>query len=656
MNKSGRFALLIGTYDYGDTQLNRLRSPRNDIHQLRNVLKSQDRGRFQRIRIADNFDYSELRAEIAWLLEERSPDDFILFYYSGHGIPKSDDELLLTCKDTKYDNPRLHAFSSTDLNHWFNRSRSRRQVIIIDCCYSGAFAQKQFKDNADREFVTERTFMPKEGYGRFLMTACRRNQTVVENPSGLSILTGSLVEGLNGVAAPTSPVITIQDLYDYASDRVTNYATGMTPLCEVTEGAGKLHIAYNPLPRVARSIGSALISLNDDDFIPRLGAVIFIGKSLDRLSPREAKNAREALRNRLPVEVHPEVSEEIEAILYKRPLLERSAEESEEAVVQKRRLKIASYAFGLFLAVFLTAVWFWEPLQEATGLSESAATGKTDSNAPQSPKWVEGEGKAIDASVGSSRTAGTAMAPEAQSPDEGQRVFRDCKDCPEMVEIPAGSASIGSPEEEAGRDLDEGPQRVVDFPAFAIGRMEVTYDDWKLCVSADSCRELEDTHWGRGRLPVVLVSREDAKIYTRWLSKRSGRQYRLPTEAEWEYAARAGTNSQFVTGNSIGAREANFAKAVERAVEVGSYPPNAWGLYDVHGNVSEWVQDCWHSSYHGAPSGPGSWTEEHCKFGVVRGGAWKDVIDSIRLAARSRIRVDQRLLHIGFRVARDLKR
>jgi formylglycine-generating enzyme required for sulfatase activity len=179
-----------------------------------------------------------------------------------------------------------------------------------------------------------------------------------------------------------------------------------------------------------------------------------------------------------------------------------------------------------------------------------------------------------------------------------------------MVALPGGTFLMGSPEGEEGRDADEGPQHEVTIRSFAIGKYEVTFEEWDACVAAGGCNgyQPDDRGWGRGRRPVINVSWDDAQAYMAWLAEATGKPYRLPSEAEWEYATRAGTTTRYAFGDEITEKEANFGGTVGKTTEVGSYPANAWGLHDIHGNVVEWVEDIWHNSYQGAPADGSAWT------------------------------------------------
>ena len=242
--------------------------------------------------------------------------------------------------------------------------------------------------------------------------------------------------------------------------------------------------------------------------------------------------------------------------------------------------------------------------------------------------------------------------------------FKDCAECPEMVVIPAGEFMMGSND----GDSDEEPvHKVAIGRPFAVGKFEVTFAEWDACVAAGGCsRKPEDRGWGRGRQPVINVSWHDAtKEYLPWLSRKTSKTYRLLTEAEWEYAARGVTSASavhatYAWGNDIGKSRANCDGCGspwdnKQTAPVGSFAANAFGLHDMHGNVWEWVQDCWHDTYQGAPTDGSAWITSCTDASrVVRGGSW--VIDPryLRAAYRGRYGSGFRYFHFGFRVGRTL--
>jgi formylglycine-generating enzyme required for sulfatase activity len=233
--------------------------------------------------------------------------------------------------------------------------------------------------------------------------------------------------------------------------------------------------------------------------------------------------------------------------------------------------------------------------------------------------------------------------------------FRDCPDCSELVVIPPGDFVMG-----ANDTPYEKPERTISIPsAFAIGRREVTFAEWDLCVAAGACKHTPDDHgWGRGDQPVINVSWDDAKLFVGWLSQKTGKKYRLPSEAEWEYAARAGTKTPFWWGRDVGVGRAQCANCInpppQKMAATGSFRPNGFGLYDTAGNAAEWVEDCWNDTYRNAPKDASAWTSGDCRLRVLRGGNFTSPAAAVRSAARFRYDEDVRYYANGFRVLREL--
>jgi len=221
---------------------------------------------------------------------------------------------------------------------------------------------------------------------------------------------------------------------------------------------------------------------------------------------------------------------------------------------------------------------------------------------------------------------------------------------------------MGSPDTEKGRDLDEGPQHEVAIPKpFAVARFDVTFDEWDACVADGGCDGYipPDQGWGRGRRPAINMSWDNSQAYVVWVSRKTGKAYRMLTEAEWEYAARAGSTTVYYWGDEIGKGNANCDGCGskwdnQQTSPVGSFAANAFGLYDMAGNVWQWVQDCYHESYIGAPADGSAWISVDCSRRVIRGGSWISLPQLLRSAGRFRNSADSRGNLLGFRVARTL--
>jgi formylglycine-generating enzyme required for sulfatase activity len=283
-------------------------------------------------------------------------------------------------------------------------------------------------------------------------------------------------------------------------------------------------------------------------------------------------------------------------------------------------------------------------------------------------------------------TANSISAAELKTP----HTFQDCDTCPLMVTIPSGAFQMGSPESETGRDVDESPRIVVAVAAFAISQTEVTRAHWVeferdaghraasgcLTWDGDGYVQAQNLGWRYPGFPqsdahpVVCVNWQDARAYAQWMSRKTGHLYRLPLEYEWEYAARAGTQSPYPWGTSA-ADLCNYANAADAELAlkhpnwptqtchdgfaftspVGSYEPNAWGLYDMHGNVMEWVQDCWGTKI----ARPGAGMDPlNCRSQVIRGGGWDLSVNQLRSAFRGKAPPLNQGTSTGFRLVRKL--
>ena len=271
------------------------------------------------------------------------------------------------------------------------------------------------------------------------------------------------------------------------------------------------------------------------------------------------------------------------------------------------------------------------------------------------------------------------------------KTFKDCADCPAMVVVPAGRFRMGSPSGESRRGDDEGPVHQVRIGRFALGKYEVTKGEFAAFVrdsgyhAGGGCRVHTGSKWETQasnswrdpgfaqteRDPVACVSWDDAKAYVGWLSRKTGKAYRLASESEWEYAARAGTRTVRYWGDDAD-KACSFANVADRTAKerygkwnthncrdghvhtapVGTYRANGFGVHDMHGNVWEWVEDCWNKSYAGAPGDGAAWTSGDCRRRVRRGGSWVSEPWLVRAADRYVLDTGKRFNYNGFRVAR----
>ena len=249
-------------------------------------------------------------------------------------------------------------------------------------------------------------------------------------------------------------------------------------------------------------------------------------------------------------------------------------------------------------------------------------------------------------------SATDAIAAEIKAGD----IIKDCDECPEMVVVPAGRFQMGAPK---GKKREKPVHEVIIAKPFAISKYEVTWDEWEACMAAGGCeREPDDHKWGRDNRPIINIVWEEANDYVKWLSKRTGHTYRLASEAEWEYAARAGTATNYWWGDKLKKKHANCRKcgtkwSGKESAPVGSFPPNPWGIHDMHGNIWEWTADCWNPNHDGAPPDAAVREVGECAKRVIRSGSWYYFPKLSRSASRDKFQADLFSYNIGIRPVRE---
>lgn len=305
-------------------------------------------------------------------------------------------------------------------------------------------------------------------------------------------------------------------------------------------------------------------------------------------------------------------------------------------------------------ASLLAEIAFWESVKESRNPEEFRAYV---AEYPQGRfvSLARVRIKALTAETGTGNSTGIAAPPAAATVFREGDIFQECGVCPQMVVVPAGRFEMGSDK----RTAEEKPQHAVAISkAFAMGAYEVTVGEWDACFKEGGCSQGPEQ--GRDvKLPIGNVSWDDARNYVKWLSKKTAQKYRLPSEAEWEYAARAGTATGYWWGDEKGVKRANCTDCgtpwdSKNASPTGSFGPNPFGLYDIHGNISEWVQDCWNPSYQNAPGDGEAWMSGDCLSRVLRGGSWALDHEYMRSSRRNRYDRDVRYYLNGFRVLREL--
>ena len=316
----------------------------------------------------------------------------------------------------------------------------------------------------------------------------------------------------------------------------------------------------------------------------------------------------------------------------------------------------------LFIASTVGGLYLWRPQQVSDLVASLMHTSPaTDPNAvpvqtaaatpPMMAAATLPEVEPVEAPVEAAATPAPAEpVADIRGPAPAASTFRDCDNCPLMLNVAGGTFLMGAPDDELGRKAWEGPQRKVAMAPYAIGINEVTYEEWDACIADGGCAKYtpKDNGQGRGKQPVTNVSWKDAATYAAWLTKKTNRVYRLPTEAEWEYAGRGGTTTPFWWGALNDATKIGSNTSTQA---VDTLAANALGLTGVTGNVREWVQDCYVNTFAKAPLDGRSVEVSKCAQRVLRGGTYADPVESLRIAARSRNDPTKRDTRTGFRIA-----
>ncbi|MDR5754019.1 MULTISPECIES: SUMF1/EgtB/PvdO family nonheme iron enzyme [unclassified Caballeronia] len=320
---------------------------------------------------------------------------------------------------------------------------------------------------------------------------------------------------------------------------------------------------------------------------------------------------------------------------------------------------LKAYPNGRFAALAKARI---ERLRAAGAKSEAPASRAVPSVPTPAPASTPAVKAKPAAPVETAKPTPTPAAPALPAPPVAAKVasggeIKDCPNCPILIPLSAGTFTMGSNSDDPA---EKPPHRVSIGQPFAIGKYEVTVEQWNACADAGACTRIAIDDNPPNNSPMRNVSWDDAQVYVKWLSKVGGKAYRLPTEAEWEYAARGGTSTVYWWGDQMKKGNADCKDCgdpwtTESPVAVGSFAANPYGLFDMNGSVWEWVADCWHSSYKSAPADGRVWDDAACSVRVIRGGSWREGAAYMQSATRFKYSASVRQSQNGFRVARDMK-
>ncbi len=648
----GKFALLIGVSEYAEG-LPPLPAATKDVVAMQRILADPNLGGFDEVQVLPPPTSQQMAETIEEWLSQRQSEDLILLFFSGHGLKDDRRELYFAASNTRKHLVQSTAFEARKLNNFLRSSRPRQQIVILDCCYSGAFGAK---DDGDMNLKDQLT-----AEGRVVLTSTSAVACAFEDKeSDLSVYTRYLVEGIEKGTADLNGdgFVTIDELHKFTSAKVRETSPAMSPDIITLEGQGyDIWLARTPQDQ------PELRYRKDVERKARTG----------RFTPAAQRHLKALRRG---YELSDEVAEAIEAEVLKpfrdhqrklKDYAETLAEsfEDDPSLSCGHVIDLKEYQQYLGLrdqdvhpieeklvgrALFLTPESIEKTVIEKTVIVEQA----TKQTKPQYPTFrfktvrVNEQGEIVET---------IPREAECFTEDLGNGITL------EMLRIPGGTFLMGAAEGEEGASDDEYPQHQVAVPEFWMGKYAVTQAQWRAVAGlAQVERELnaDPAQFKGAKRPVERVLWEEAIEFCKRLSQRSKWLYTLPSEAQWEYACRAKTTTPFYYGPTITTALANYdgnysfgnaptGEYRQATTEVGHFKPNHFGLYDMHGNVWEWCLDGWHGSYKGAPSDGSTW-ESSDGTNVLRGGSWSGDPEYCRAADRGRSRAVNRGVNIGFRL------
>ncbi|MFZ0258169.1 MAG: SUMF1/EgtB/PvdO family nonheme iron enzyme, partial [Gammaproteobacteria bacterium] len=599
-----RWAVVIGVSDYDDERL-KLRFADRDAEAFKEFLTTPRGGRFasDHLRFLPNRKATaeNIRDALGTFLGAVQPEDYVVIFLAGHGLPDPRDaeDFYFLPYDADLDRLPSTAISMWEVRRWVEKIKAERVLLIADACHSGAMGSKgvarglnainRYLQKLGESYETVVTLTSSSGY--------QLSQEDKKWGSGHGVFTYHLLRALREDATQADKnkdgIVDAEEAFLYVVPRVIQETKG------------------NQLPDRSGDLGSGIpLAVVSPEKSPASGA------SVKRSAPEPSATKAP------PARLHA-LLRECATHLKANRLTTGQGGNAVDCYLEVLKLDRgnAEALAGLDRVVDQYAEWAEHALSRKQFTRAKTYLDRMASVNPEHPRLVA----LRDQWAGRDTTAITSV----ERPQPAGNAQSATAAVPEMVVIPAGAFWMGS---DKARDSEaygsEFPRHrvTIDRP-FAIGKYEVTFDDYEQFARATGRALPDDEHWGRDHRPVIKVSWEDATAYTEWLSQQTGKRYRLPTEAQWEYAARAGTETRYWWGDDIGRHRANCRGCGsqwdnKQTAPVGSFEANPFGLHDTAGNVWEWVQDCWHDNYEGAPTDGSAWETDDCRFRVFRGGSW----------------------------------
>jgi formylglycine-generating enzyme required for sulfatase activity len=688
-----KIALLIGVSEYG-AGIPPLLSALNDVEAMERVLQNPNLGNFAQVERLLNPDTVAMRTAIQKLFKSASKEDLLLFFFSGHGITNDDNHLYLATHNTAKDNFEATAVDANFIQTQSKSCYSKRQILILDACYSGAFASGWHTKSIG---VDIKKHLGAEG--RVVLTSSGATQTsFTQEGATLSLYTQYLVEGIETGAADTDNDgnIQVQELHAYAKSKVQAVKPNMTP--DIILDKEGFNILLASAPKNPEAEYRKLVEQYAQNGELKNVAIAVLTAKRKTLGITDAKAEEietevvEPFRIRL-VNLQSYKQYFAEEVEQKYPLDEHTLKilkDYQKDVLGLRDEDVAS------IELEITSVKETEyqkqlqiqKQQEAERLqrqreAEVAEQLRLQQEAERLQRQREAEAEKNKSSyqlktfqfetaqINNNRTGINRITKSAKyfAQDLGNGVLLEMVYIPggtflmgspgsdKMVYIPGSDKMVYIPGSDKSRSSSESPQHQVTVPSFFMGKYPVTQEQWRLVAALPKVKidlESDPSRFKGYSLPVECVSWNDAQEFCARLSQKTNKAYRLPSEAEWEYACRGGTTTPFYFGETISTELANYdgnytygggAKGEYRGktTVVGKFPANPCGLYDMCGNVWEWCEDEWHKNGSALLS-------KNSMFRLLRGGSWDNIPGNCRSAFRNHCNLAYVSYSIGFRV------
>jgi len=705
-------ALLIGVTEYGEGIPN-LTAPANDVAAFQRVLEDPAMGRFDRVQTLVNPGGEAMREAILTLFDQASKDDFVLLFFSGHGITDDNNHLYLTTQRTA-----KHNFEATAVPAQFVQQRSarcyaKRQVIILDCCCSGAFKEGWHLKSVGLDLRRDLGIDPQGGEGRAVLTSSSATQTSFQQDGAeLSLYTQYLVEGIEtGIAdSDRDGNIFIQELHQYAKAKVQEAKPKQKPEIILDKEGFNILISHAPLkdPKLRFRREAEEYASQNVDYLQTHGDFSPIGK----ITLLQAKRKEIGLTESEAQTILDSIREPYRRQLENQSLYRQAVEAAfgmgyplSESV--QRELEILRNTLGvrdteaeeIEHQTEAPARAAWEQQQQELQQEQQRRAAERQQQEKERQRKLEQERIAQEQREQAERERNAALEREQSEREEAERQRRleqerlvelerkrqeekqrqqsmsaaqaraktaepqagqkRSLDLGEgvnltLVYIPGGTFWMGPKDDDPEARDSEKPRHQVTVPAFWMGETPVTQAQYKAVRKNFMGMGKNPSHFKGDNRPVETVSWNEAIQFCQELSNKVKETMTLPSESQWEYACRAGTETFYCFGDDTGQLEtyAWYGNNSDRQTHpVKQKKPNSWELYDMHGNVWEWCLDHWHGNYQGAPTDGSAWlSSDESKFRLLRGGSWDLLAGDCRSAYRNNYAPDNRDVNLGFRV------